>query len=622
MNIKMRTMMKNNKMFNADSNVNAILVHSLHKNVSNNRSMKNTFPTTMSKVTNATSTNSIAQSISKPMKHSNLFLKTLGVLSFILITATNVWSQCNITFPANSGAVPAQGSTIYFTDCDRNGLEVVSWTVPTASSTGSCGAVSVNQGGGPSNGSSMSPGNYVVNYTAQAVDISNFSIVNVSYSFNVVVQSANPTAGGLTNAQTICAGTDPAIIASAVDGTQGSGNGTVSAITYEWQYSIDNSTWLPIAGATASTYDPTSLSVTTYYRRRTVVNFANASCTGGITSSYTPSITITVIQNPSAGLISASQILCTTLDPSPFSNTTSGTGTGAPLSYQWYSSSQANTGYSAISGASNSTYDSPSLSSNTYFQRKTILTLTSGELCYSLPTNTLLVGDTTKPVLTCAGNQVFAANNNACNYDLSGNSLNPTVTDDCSVTTTCVLTGATTASNLSTLNGQAFNLGVTTVTWTSTDARGNASTCSFTVTVQKPVVANQTSQICSSDLMNITLGSSTSAAAASTYALMSAPTATGLTAAAGNQLTAATTGLTSTALNTESWINTTNASLNVVYTFAPVTASGCYGANFTVTVTVKPTPALSSTLSPAAICSASTFAYTATSATVASSEVR
>ena len=615
MNMKMRTMMKNDKMFNADSNMNAILVHSLHKNVSNNRSMNNTFLTIMSKVTNAISRNSIAQSISKPMKHSNLFLKTLGVLSFILITATNVWSQCNITFPANSGAVPAQGSTIYFTDCDGNGSEVVSWVAPTATTVGTCGAPSISQGGGPSSGSAVSPGNYVVNYTAQAVNISNFSIVNVSYSFNLVVQSANPTAGGLTNAQTICAGTDPLTIASAVDGTQGSGNGTASSITYQWQYSLDNATWIDIAGATASTYDPSILSATTYYRRRTVVNFSNTPCSNGIVSGYTPSITITVIQNPSAGLINASQILCTTLDPSPFSNATSGTGTGAPLSYQWYASSQANSGYSAISGASNSTYDSPSLSATTFFQRKTILTLTSGELCYSAASNTIMVGDTTDPVLTCPSNQIVAANNNLCAYVVSGTSLNPTVTDDCSVTLSCALTGATVATNVSTLNTQAFNLGLTTVTWTATDAQGNSSTCSYTVTVQKPVVANQTATVCSGIVTGLTLGTSSSASPVVTYNINSITTT--LVASAGSPATG--TGLTNSVIADDAFTNSGNSQSTVVYNITPVSASGCEGSPFTATITVNPTPALSSSLSPAAICSGTTFAYTATSTTVAAS---
>ena len=45
MNMNMTNMMKNVKMFNADSTKNAFSVHSLQKNVSNNRSMKNTFLT-------------------------------------------------------------------------------------------------------------------------------------------------------------------------------------------------------------------------------------------------------------------------------------------------------------------------------------------------------------------------------------------------------------------------------------------------------------------------------------------------------------------------------------------------------------------------------------------------
>jgi gliding motility-associated-like protein len=628
MNMKIRTMMKNVKMFTADSTKNAFLVHSLQKNVSNNRSMNNTFPTKTnneSKLTDVVVNSKtffqkqapgfFKTSVLAPMKNSRLFAKALTVTAMFMLALTNVYGQCTITFPSNAGSVPAQGSTIYFTDCDGNGSEVVSWVAPTATTAGTCGAPSISQGGGPSSGSAVSPGNYVVNYTAQAVNISNFSIVNVSYSFNLVVQSANPTAGGLTNAQTICAGTDPLTIASAVDGTQGSGNGTASSITYQWQYSLDNATWINIAGATASTYDPSILTATTYYRRRTVVNFSNTPCVNGIVSGYTPSITITVIQNPSAGLINASQVLCTTLDPAPFSNATSGTGTGAPLSYQWYASSQANSGYSAISGASNSTYDSPSLSSTTFFQRKSVLTLTSGELCYSVASNTIMVGDTTDPVLTCTTNQVFEATNNTCNYVVSGTTLNPTVTDDCAVTLSCALTGATVASNLSTLNGQSFNPGLTTVTWTATDAQGNSSTCSYTVTVQKPVVANQTASVCSDIVTGLTLGTSTSASAVVTYNINSITTT--LVASAGSPATG--TGLTNSVIADDAFTNSGNSQSTVVYNITPVSASGCAGSPFTATITVNPTPALSSSLSPAAICSGTTFSYTATSSTVAAS---
>ena len=547
------------------------------------------------------------QFIPKRMKKANLFVKTLGVLALILATASGTLAQCSITFPSNSGSVPAQGSTIYFTDCDGNGSEQVSWTAPTASSTGSCGSVSVNQGGGPSNGSSISPGNYVVNYTAQAVDVSNFSIVTVSYSFNVVVQSANPTAGGLTNAQTICSGTDPSTIASAVDGTQGSGNGIASSITYQWQYSIDNVNWTDISGATTSTYDPSALTTTTYYRRRTVVNFANAACPNGIVSAYTPSITITVINNPTAGSINATQGYCgLPFDPIAFNNVISGTGTGAPLSYQWYTSTSPSSGFSAISGATNSTYDEPSLSSvtNNYFQRKTILTLPSGELCYSAATNTLLIGDTTDPVLTCASNQTVSPTNANCEYVVSSTALDVAASDACPVTSTYALTGVTTGTG-SSLNGVSFNPGVTTVTWTSVDAHGNSASCSFTVSVIKASVSNQTASVCSENTISVILGSSATSTAVTDYNYVS-ETSTGLSFSAGTALSVGSNPYTSTAIQSHEWTNSGNSTANVVYTFTPVDAVGCEGDDFTVTVAIKPIPA-SNAGSNDAICDGQTY---------------
>ena len=61
-------------------------------------------------------------------------------------------------------------------------------------------------------------------------------------------------------------------------------------------------------------------------------------------------------------------------------------------------------------------------------------------------------------------------------------------------------------------------------------------------------------------------------------------------------------------------INTSTNPLNVVYSFV-TTANGCSSSSQNVTVTVNPTPTLSSTLTPAAICSNTAFTYTPTSAT-------
>jgi hypothetical protein len=56
-----------------------------------------------------------------------------------------------------------------------------------------------------------------------------------------------------------------------------------------------------------------------------------------------------------------------------------------------------------------------------------------------------------------------------------------------------------------------------------------------------------------------------------------------------------------------------NASITVTNSVAGISSIG-----YSITVTINPTPVLSSTLTPAAICSGTIFSYTATSATVGS----
>jgi len=112
---------------------------------------------------------------------------------------------------------------------------------------------------------------------------------------------------------------------------------------------------------------------------------------------------------------------------------------------------------------------------------------------------TVIVADDDKPVITCPGAQV-AGTNVGCTYSHSGTGWDATATDNCSgsITLTYVLSGATTGSGNTTLNGVIFNRGVTTVTWTATDPAGNFSTCFYTVTVNDddpPVIVCPGNQI-------------------------------------------------------------------------------------------------------------------------------
>src|SRR5207302_427859 len=106
---------------------------------------------------------------------------------------------------------------------------------------------------------------------------------------------------------------------------------------------------------------------------------------------------------------------------------------------------------------------------------------------------TLTVIDAQVPVVTCpvVGNTNRNTNNDLCTWVVPNTNLDATATDNCpGQTVAYVLTGATTGSGAS-LAGVILNKGVTTVTWTATDASGNTAVCAFTVTVidaQVPVV--------------------------------------------------------------------------------------------------------------------------------------
>ncbi|OSZ80048.1 hypothetical protein CAP36_01940 [Chitinophagaceae bacterium IBVUCB2] len=98
----------------------------------------------------------------------------------------------------------------------------------------------------------------------------------------------------------------------------------------------------------------------------------------------------------------------------------------------------------------------------------------------------VIVNDTQAPTVTCPANVTRTTDVGVCTATFAP--ANPTAADNCAVTVqTWALTGATVASSpatgINTVGSRAFNLGVTTVTYTVRDAAGNTGTCSFTVTI-------------------------------------------------------------------------------------------------------------------------------------------
>lgn len=134
-----------------------------------------------------------------------------------------------------------------------------------------------------------------------------------------------------------------------------------------------------------------------------------------------------------------------------------------------------------------------------------------------------------------------------------------------------------------------------------------------------PAVNNQApTAICSDALSGVVLGSSTNGVVVASYQIISI-NSNGMTTSAGNPVTGS--GFTANEIANDAWTNTMLSTVNVVYSVKGVSAAGCPGNTFTVTLPVNPEPVV--TNNPAnAICSgfstsisltasiASTFSWT------------
>jgi len=96
----------------------------------------------------------------------------------------------------------------------------------------------------------------------------------------------------------------------------------------------------------------------------------------------------------------------------------------------------------------------------------------------------VFISDTVPPVITCPSNKIVKANYQQNSVVV--NNINPTISDDCSSTSsTFVVSGSTTNSGNGSASGELFNVGISTVTYTAIDEAGNSTSCSFIVTVKQ-----------------------------------------------------------------------------------------------------------------------------------------
>jgi hypothetical protein len=98
-------------------------------------------------------------------------------------------------------------------------------------------------------------------------------------------------------------------------------------------------------------------------------------------------------------------------------------------------------------------------------------------------TQTIIVTDNEKPVITCPASITHTADAGVCSYTV--NIGTATATDNCSVATIAGVRDDNAQLDAS------YPVGVTTVTWTATDIHGNTSSCTQTITVtddENPVI--------------------------------------------------------------------------------------------------------------------------------------
>lgn len=116
----------------------------------------------------------------------------------------------------------------------------------------------------------------------------------------------------------------------------------------------------------------------------------------------------------------------------------------------------------------------------------TTVTLTAQNVCGSKDSSfTVTVEDAELPVFTaCPTNQTAFSATNDCGNDVT--TAAPAYSDNCTLGAnplSWTMTGATLASGNGAIGTHHFNVGVTQVTYTVTDASGNKNTCGYTITV-------------------------------------------------------------------------------------------------------------------------------------------
>jgi hypothetical protein len=168
------------------------------------------------------------------------------------------------------------------------------------------------------------------------------------------------TIGGITNDVIICNNTDPGAFTNTGTPTGGTigQNGAPPAPTYQWE----SSTTSAVAGwgnasSTGLTFDPSTLTQTTWFRRR-----VTDAC-GTVAYSNVIRVEVRTALNPGA-IVTTGQTICSGGDPSNISNQTAASGGDGSYTYEWRA------GSTPQAGSNTQSFDpAPGLTSTTTYTR-------------------------------------------------------------------------------------------------------------------------------------------------------------------------------------------------------------------------------------------------------------
>ncbi len=223
---------------------------------------------------------------------------------------------------------------------------------------------------------------------SNATQASDFSVAGISnagaYEYRCKISATGDGCGTVySETRTLTVVADPSITTPPASVTICNGStttlnvvatGGTPSLNYQWESSPSGmNTWSNV-GANSASYTTPALAANTDYR-------VTVTATGNDCNPITSAVATVTVNNLDAGIIAASQTICSGHAPASLSSTNDATATeaGAVITYRWERSTD-NVTYNTIAGQTNTTYAPSALYTTTYYRRVAISTL-NGVVC-------------------------------------------------------------------------------------------------------------------------------------------------------------------------------------------------------------------------------------------------